>query len=462
MEAQINMKLDTNWTMIYGGKEYCCGKLPVSCLGTLRGKAAPPDYSVGENQYEAIKAARLDSLFRTVFDAAPEADRMSVLVLRGVDTVAEVRLNGAVLGSCDNMHRVWAFRIPEGILRRTCNTLEVKISSPVVFAEEAHAARPLFGVSSTLPGYQHIRKAHYMYGWDWGAVIPDMGIYGPVELRRDEFELFADVKQDFGADFSSVTVSVTPRLFSLLTGTFADSDEVAEVSFNGETRRVTVGAEAKFRVREPRLWFPNGYGEQPLYDVFIRSDGGREKDFSIGLREIKLCRDRLGDGGREFCLSVNGKKIFARGANYIPQDNIIPDITDGGTEDILGDIRDANFCMTRVWGGGYYPGDFFYDCCDRMGILVWQDFMFACAVYDFDERELDGIFREACDNILRIKNHPSLALFGGNNELEEMWETWGVPDDEKARECYYRMFGGDGRVGIIGSAIKYCASGTPY
>ncbi len=453
------MTVDTNWTLIYDGKEYSCGKLPVSCLGTLRGVAAPPDYSVGENQYEAEKIARRDSIFRTVFDADTN---MSVLVLRGVDTIADVYLNGVLLGHFDNMHRVWAFRIPDGALYSVGNALEVRVKSPVVFAEEAHAARPLFGVSSTLPGYQHIRKAHYMYGWDWGAVIPDMGIYGSLELRRDEYELFADIKEDFSDDYSSVKVSVAPALYSLITGKRAESHISAEIIFNSEAARAAIGEKAVFEVDAPRLWFPNGYGEQPLYDVSIATDDGREKNFAIGLREIKLCRDRLDDGGREFCISVNGKKIFARGANYIPEDNIIPDITNEKIYRTISDMKAASFCMTRVWGGGYYPGDFFYDCCDRMGILVWQDFMFACAVYDFDDTELEGIYRESCDNILRIKNHPSLALWGGNNELEEMWETWGVPDDKQARECYFRMFGGDGRRGLIESAIEYCGSDTPY
>ncbi len=453
------MTVNTNWTLIYDGEEYDCGRLPVSCLGTLRGSAAPPDFSVGENQYEAEKLARRDAVFRTNFDAEPE---MSVLVLRGVDTVARVFLNGVMLGTCDNMHRVFAFRIPDGVLKPHENLLEVRIKSPVVFAEEAHAARPLFGVSSTLPGYQHIRKAHYMYGWDWGAVIPDMGIYGSLELRQDEYELTADVNEQFDDGFNSASVSVTPVLYSLITGKRADCQACAEIIFNGKTVRVAVGQTAVFEIDSPRLWFPNGYGEQPLYELRITTDDGRALTQKIGLREIKLCRDRLDDGGREFCISVNGKKIFSRGANYIPQDNIIPDITDEKIRLMLADMKDANFCMVRVWGGGYYPGDFFYDCCDEMGLLVWQDFMFACAVYDFDDEALEGIYREACDTILRIKNHASLALLGGNNELEEMWETWGVPDDSAAKECYFRMFGGDGKKGVIQEAIDECGCTAPY
>ena len=453
------MIINTNWTLIYDGTEYECGKLPVSCLQAARGRFAPLDYSVGENQYEAVGIARKDCVFRTYFDSD---DAMSVLVLRGVDTVADVYMNGISLGNSDNMHRVWAFRIPQGLLKHCGNILEVRIKSPVIFAEEAAKKRPIFGVSSTLPGYQHIRKAHYMYGWDWGAMIPDMGIYGTVELRRDEYELYADVKQEWNDDHTAVTVKITPALYSLITGKRADKSSGAVVRFNGEVRDINDGEEAVFDVRTPELWYPNGYGAQTLYDVGIVTDDGREKKFQIGLREIKLCRDRLEDGGREFCISVNGKKIFSRGANYIPQDNIIPDVTDERTERLLSDMKDANFCMVRVWGGGYYPDDFFFDCCDRMGLLVWHDFMFACAVYDFDDTGLEGIYREACDNILRIKNHPSLALWGGNNELEEMWETWGVPDDKPARECYYRMFGGDGRKGVIQAALEDSRSDTPY
>ena len=454
------MIINTNWMLVYDGKEYECGQLPVSCLKTACGIFGPPDYSVGENQYEAERIARKDCAFRTEFGA--DDDSLSVLVLRGVDTVAEVYLNGVLLGNCNNMHRIWAFRLPGGVLKRVGNILEVRIKSPVVYAEDAIKKRPIFGVSSTVPGYQHIRKAHYMYGWDWGAVIPDMGIYGTAELRRDEYELYADVKQEWSRDYTAVTVRITPALYSLITGKRTSDPISAEISFNGGLRQVRTGEEAVFEVNGPDLWYPNGYGSQTLYDVGIVTDDGRRKEFRIGLREIRLCRDRLDDGGREFCVAVNGKKIFSRGANYIPQDNLIPDVIDEKTERMLSDMKRANFCMVRVWGGGYYPEDHFFDCCDRMGILVWHDFMFACAVYDFDDAGLDNVYREACDNILRIKNHPSLALWGGNNELEEMWETWGVPDDKPARECYYRMFGGDGRRGILQAALEDSGCDTPY
>ena len=477
------MIINTEWTLSFAGAEYPCGKLPVSCLKTIAPAFGIDDYSVGENQYAAAELMQESCTFRTVFDAEDIND--SILLLKSVDTCAEIYLNGKNIGTADNMHRTWAYRLPQGLLKPTDNLLEVCISSPMELAQSAAEKRPLYGVASTVPGYQHIRKPHYMYGWDWGAVIPDMGIYGSVELRRDEFELHADVKQTFAEDFSSAIVEITPVLYSLLTGKRIENECPASVTLEGVAIETTVGRPAVFEITNPALWQPAGYGAQPLYSVGISTSAGRRCEFMMGLRKIRLSREKQPDGGREFCFEVNGRKIFARGANYIPQDNIIADVTPQKTAHLLAAMRDANFNMVRVWGGGYYPEDSFYELCDQMGLLVWQDFMFACAAYDFDKSRLDGIYREACDNILRFKNHACLALWCGNNEIESMWEGWGVPDDPAAKECYRKIFGSEDTgaerdflenilaavknggtlshsAGIIPSAIDDCRSNVPY
>lgn len=473
------MRLSEHWKMIYEGQEYECGSLPVSCLKTLQRAGVAPDFYIGENQYAAEELSRRDCIFVKELGEIPAEKKW--IVFHGVDTLAKVYLNDVLLGSCDNMHRVWAFPIPKEALGSK-NCLKVHIQNPMEFAEQAFKKRPLYGVASTVPGYQHIRKAHYMYGWDWGAVIPDMGIFREVELREDAFELECDVHQSFNRDYTSVRVEITPRLRSLATGACvadcgsrAGSDGKAEpdcsqnvanagvtVTLDGQSQKTMPGQQVCFEIQQPELWFPNGYGEPALYELTLETACGRKKTQQIGLREIKLSREEQPDGGREFCFVVNGIRIFTRGANFIPQDNLLPDITREKTETLLKDMQDANYTMVRVWGGGFYPHDYFYDICDRLGLMVWQDFMFACAAYDFDEEQLAGVYREACDNIWRLKNHASLALWCGNNEMESMWEYWGVPEDEAARMCYRRLFGSEETKGIIPEAIRDCHSDTTY
>ncbi len=454
------MIINTNWRMLYNGKVYECGEAPVSCLKTLRDAGDTPDFNLAENQYLAAELCRYGCVFETEF-SAPDL-RTPYLVFNGIDTIADVWLNGSHIGSCDNMHRTWRFPVPKECMQ-DINHLQVKIASPMEYIEKAAEKRPIYGVDSTVPGYPHIRKAHYMYGWDWGAVIPDMGIFRSVELRDTAYELRTDIEQIFSDDYSHLTLRITPVLQSAVNGTVKpiDSNAEVDVSICGVTISTECGKPAVFDIEKPELWYPRGYGSQPLHKLEVTAftdQGDIRSDMMIGFRNITLSREYDEYGGREFCFVVNGIKIFARGANYIPQDNILPLVTPERTEKLLRDMCDANCCMIRVWGGGYYPEDFFFDICDKLGLLVWEDFMFACAAYDFDDEQLRNVYYECLDNICRIKNHTSLALWCGNNEIESMWEGWGVPHDPDAKECYRKLF----EYGVIPKAIENCNSDTFY
>lgn len=381
------------------------------------------------------------------------ADRI-LLRFYGIDTLADVLLNGNPILSARNMHREYTCDITK-LVNAKGNTLTVKISSPTAYIAKKNAEAPIWGVASTMTGYPHIRKAHYMFGWDWGPMLPDMGIWRGVELigvrgglidgvyvrqnhgriSDNEVDLHIDVETAFTASNElKVTAQLTAPDGSWITAEGCISDQT--------TLHITVP--------EAKLWYPRGYGEQPLYGLKVRltdKSGGTldERCMTIGLRTVSVSRAKLkntdgSDNGEEFAFVVNGVKIFAMGANYIPEDQLIPRRSDN-TERLLQACIDANYNMIRVWGGGFYPDDRFYDICDRIGLLVWQDCMFACSAYIADEDFCESVRAEIIDNAKRLRNHPSLAMWCGNNEVESMWEGWGLPEDQQRyREDYLRLF----------------------
>ena len=196
-------------------------------------------------------------------------------------------------------------------------------------------------------------------------------------------------------------------------------------------------------IPNPKFWWPNGYGEQNLYRVSVELRMGdttiSKQEMNCGFRDFRIAREK-DRWGESFCFCINGKKIFARGANYIPEDSILGKCSKERTRQLLTDCKTSNYNCIRVWGGGYYPDTYFYDLCDELGLVVWEDFMFACAVYDLTDELEANLAAEAKDNILRLRNHPSLGLWCGNNEMEGAWLYWGIPQDEKLRQDYTTMF----------------------
>ena len=196
-------------------------------------------------------------------------------------------------------------------------------------------------------------------------------------------------------------------------------------------------------VKNPELWWPNGYGAQPLYSarLFLKKDGVSvsEQTVSIGIRDFTVARHK-DPYGESFSYRINGREIFARGANYIPEDSILSRRSRERTKQLLFDCVRSGFNCIRVWGGGHYPDDWFFEECDRLGLLVWEDFMFACAVYDLTDAFAANLKAEFIDNIRRLRNHPSLGLWCGNNEMESAWVGWGLPDNEKLRQDYLTLY----------------------
>jgi beta-mannosidase len=284
------------------------------------------------------------------------------------------------------MHRTWEFPITRHA-REGENTLTVTFRSPLKYISKKQAECFVEGTPDALPGFSHMRKAHCMFGWDWGPHLPDAGIWRGVEIT------------DAPLESVYVTQSHEPGRVKLL------FDTPREVSVTAPDGTVYTGT-GEVVIDNPRLWWPRGYGAQPLYTVTAGEWSGR-----IGLRTITVEPEA-------FRVIVNGTAIFAMGADYIPEDSLLPRCSAGRTRRLLEDCAAANFNCIRVWGGGHYPPDDFFDICDELGLLVWQDFMFACSMYELSGEFEENITHELIDNIKRVRHHACLALWCGNNEME--------------------------------------------
>ena len=370
------------------------------------------------------------------------------LVFYGVDTIADIYLNGELLSSIDDMHRTYRFSI-KGLVRPGANELKLVLHSPYKYIEEAKASQ-----TGNDDGSHLIRKAHCSFGWDFAPKLPDMGIFRDVELQSYSKSRIVDVivKQFFEED--SVTLYIDPILkivdnipidIEVLFGNQQPVRTMIRMPKAGKTMTEIGENTIEIPVDRPQLWWPHGLGDQYLYDLTIKvSKAGKlydKKSMRIGLRTMEVSTEE-DQYGKEFAFVVNGVKVFARGANYVPQDAIYTRINKEKTEELIKAAHYANFNCLRVWGGGYYPDDYFYDLCDQYGIIVWQDLMFACKAYELDDHFERNIIAETKDNVRRIRHHACLGLLCGNNEIETAWENWDsfAENPRRLKADYIKIF----------------------
>ena len=395
------------------------------------------------NELKAFDLMEKDYVYTRTFDLTESDLACDALLLNceGLDTVADVRVNDTLVLAADNMHRTWTVDILD-LVAEGENSIEIYFHSPNRYVKEAFAQCRAEGSEDCTVGFPHLRKAHCMFGWDWGPRLPDAGIWRDISLIKVEAARLLSVLIHQEHEEGAVTLSFDAEIEDY------GEDENAEygVSIRATAPDGTVylsEAGEDLRIENPQLWWPNGYGKQPLYTVRAElTVDGEVVDVwerRIGLRTATVRREKDAWGESfEFC--VNGTSIFGMGADYIPEDNILRRVTPERTRRLLEDCKAANFNMIRVWGGGYYPDDWFYDACDELGLLVWQDFMFACAVYELTDAFEENITAEFVDNIRRLRHHPSLGLWCGNNEMEQFMdvENWNPTPKQKAD--YIRMY----------------------
>ena len=407
------------------------GAVPGSVLAQLLEEGMTEDPYWRTNEYKARELFREDYEYSYSFAASEQvlsADEIS-LVFEGIDTIADIYLNDKLLGRAKDMHRVWSFDVKDCLQEE--NELRVYLHSPIAYIENKDKDSDItYSSTGSMAGNGWLRKAHYMFGWDWGPQLPDEGIWRDVYIEYASVAKLKEVhiRQYHGEDQVTVDLECPVKFFR---------DEDLEIQVNikepgGRSFTQSIQAERdnkiKLLIQDPMIWWPNGYGSQPLYQAEVLLKKGEEvldkKEYRIGLRTITVSTEK-DQWGNEFAFVVNGQKIFAMGANYIPEDNILSRLNRQRSERLIRDCAEANFNCIRIWGGGYYPPDYLYDACDRYGILVWQDLMFACNVYVLDEDFEENILAETRNNVIRIRHHACLALWCGNNEMEWLWNGGG-------------------------------------
>lgn len=429
-------------------------QIPGTVLSGLlaAGKIKDPFYRTNEDATRALFWK--DYVFTRTFDVDEEllAQQHIVLVCEGLDTLAEISINGTFLAKTDNMHRTWKFQAKK-LLHPGKNEIQIVFRSVLRFIEdypyEAHKKINYIPCGS-MKGNQLLRKAHSMFGWDWGPQTIDAGIFRDIYLQGYSHARIEDIRiHQQHAKNISVQTSIT------LSESVPGQKLCVELSEDGadkplQTKLCKTNADGvaavDFVIENPKLWWPNDYGDQPLYIVrttLLDEDGTNLESITrrIGLRTLTISQEK-DEWGNEFAFCVNGVKIFTRGGNYIPDDCLYTRITEKKLDYILESCRRAHFNCVRVWGGGYYPSDAFYDLCDEKGLIVWQDLMYACNVYDVTDAFAENCRQETYDNVRRLRHHASLGLWCGNNEIESAWDHWGDFQKETPylRADYIRLF----------------------
>jgi beta-mannosidase len=439
----IVQRLQDNWKMKgLGEKTFLPAKVPGSVYADLLANRKMEDPFWRDNEGRAFDLLREDYEYLCGFDAGPrllDSDRV-LLRCEGLDTLAELYLNGVFLGKADNMHRTWEFDV-KGSLKPSGNSLRVIFRSPVNFVAEAHGKKRVDGSGDALDGFPQLRKAHCMFGWDWGPRLPDAGIWREVTLlgiRKARIE-GVYITQEHRKDGVDLSISVEAGLC----GGGGELSYTVSLTDPRGGLRVYEDSPKKITIENPELWWPNGFGAQPLYTVKVslfhksRELDSWERRYGLRIMTVRREKDQWGES---FAHEVNGVRIFAMGADYIPEDNILSRVNPKRTRKLLEQCVAAHFNAIRVWGGGYYPEDFFYDICDELGLVVWQDFMFACAVYDLTEDFEENIRAELSDNIRRLRHHASLGLWCGNNEMEMFVDQGTWVSNPKQKADYIKMY----------------------
>lgn len=421
-----------------------------------------------DNELKLQWIDKKDWIYKTIIkvdDKELDKNRIEIL-FEGLDTYADVYLNDSKIISADNMFRTWRADVKQ-VLKSGDNELKVYFHSPIRVAlakyDSLSYQLPCFPTNdqSYIGGLDgkmvnmHNRKTASHFGWDWGPRFVTSGIWKPAyliswngakienihyqqgKIDKEKAEVLAVVELDAAAD-ENVMVKLS-----------AKGDKLAEQGFSLKKGLNVI--ELPVSIKNPELWYPAGSGAQPLYDMQMEiSKDGQLLDRNtqkIGLRTIRVVQ-QPDSVGASFYFEVNGRPIFAKGSNWIPGDNFLPRFRKPQYEKLMTDAVEANMNMIRIWGGGIYEDDAFYQVCDSLGILVWQDFMFACAMYPSDNAYLESVRAEAIDNVKRLRNHASLAIWCGNNEMTSGWHNWGWKNrksytDENKKEMwdgYTRMF----------------------
>ncbi len=429
------LKLDGDWQLSQAGKnDWIPAIVPGGAYTDLLAAGKIPDPFYRDNEKSVQWVGDSDWIYRRAFDVSADVLKNDRVLLRceGLDTLAKIKINGVDAGNADNMFRLWEFDV-KTLLHVGENSIEVFFESPATYFKQRDTDQ---APDKWIKGRAWVRKEPCSYGWDWGPVLPSCGIWKNISLETFNQARIADVliRQNHSADGVTLDVEVNAEVVRKTTNPFkAKVTALHESKSIVETMiQISKGqGSGELKIEKPKLWWPAGMGEQPLYTVHVElldADGETIDSTSkrIGLRELKAI---LPQGDSPLHFEVNGVPFFAKGANWIPADSFPTRVTPEMSRRYVADAAAVNMNVLRFWGGGYYEDDALFDACDELGICVWLDFKFACGAYPaFDEKFMENVKLEARDNLQRLRHHPCIAVWCGNNEISLSWwegPTWG-------------------------------------
>lgn len=427
----IKTSLNGIWKMTGNGFD-CEGTIPGSVYSFLLSNHLMDDPYYRINELEALELMEHEYAFSRTFPfTMPGKEEKVYLHCDGLDTLCTIYLNEQWVASVKNMHRRYEFDVTS-LLKNGENSIRLVFASANQYFKQKNLEEKTFATTDPLVGFQHLRKSFCMSGWDWGPRLPDAGIWRDIYLLTENSARVEEVH--IVQQHENGKVFVTP--FVRICGTA----EIKVTVKTPEGESFSIAANETSEIPNPKLWYPHGLGAQPLYTFRVEAiENGSVVDWSekrIGLRTLKLVREK-DKYGESFCHEVNGIRFFAMGSDYIPEDNILSRITKERTQNLLKHCASCNFNAIRVWGGGHYPDDFFYDLCDELGLVVFQDMMFACIEVPSDQELYHEIEQEVEDNLKRIRHHACIAIISGNNEMEEEGEFF---IGENCKAVYFSIF----------------------
>lgn len=436
----IKVSLDGVWTLSDSDNKIICSATVPGCnfLDLIENGIIPdPFLECNEKLVQLI--GKTDWIYKRTFTLGKEfiEKQNQLIVFDMLDTLAEIYLNGKLLGKTYNAYRQYKFSV-SGIAVCGENVLSVTFRSPLPYIKEKQKKLPLPNLTEGEAGSCHIRKPAYHFGWDWAPHLLSCGMTKHVYMQAYDGAFLESVSVRQTHKDGKVILTLTPEISGeksniIISYTLTSPD--------GKAQTFTSGAEnISKEIYDPCLWWCNGLGKQNLYSLTATLEGGNSLDYNIGLRSIALDSER-DKYGNNFCFVLNGVRIFARGANWVPTDSFISRTEVKDLDRLVFAAKTANMNMLRVWGGGYYESDEFYNLCDKYGILVWQDCMFACSPYPYKNEDfIRETMAEIEYNVKRLRNHPSLALWCGNNEVEAMSAAWCYKIDvlKRAKPFFYK------------------------
>lgn len=406
-------------------KSWLPAKVPGTVHLDLMNNKMIPDPFKDENEKKVQWIENEDWDYQASFSISPQELKNSHidLVFNGLDTFSEIYLNEKLLKKTDNMFRKWKLPVKQ-YLKIGENKIQVKFKSAVSNGKELAKKVPF-----TMPESPRsfVRKAQYQFGWDWGPRLVTAGIWKEVKLEFWNNAKFENIK------IEQKGLSKQNAVLHIYASVIADQEGKYTVAVNNKAAAIALKKgqnqiKMPFNIENPKLWQPNGWGDPHLYTIqfSLQKDGQIVSDeiVKVGLKTVELVQEK-DEKGKSFYFKVNGNPLYIKGTNWIPADSFSPRITKEKYQKLIKDSKEANMNMIRIWGGGIYEDDEFYNACDENGILVWQDFMFAGNFYPADEEFLNNVKEEVKDQVNRLQNHPSIALWCGNNEIDEAIVNWG-------------------------------------